>query len=82
MKALAQVLDLRGFVRSEEMKPTVILILSALLLTAHRYFGSIEFAARTFVTASEFERAGFMFLAAFVLMGVIPAIVTKKIFRD
>ena len=82
MNALTHALDIRGMVRSDEMKPTVILILSALLLTAHRYFGSMEFASRLFVSASEFERAAFMFVTAFILLGVIPAIVSKKIFKD
>jgi membrane protease YdiL (CAAX protease family) len=75
-------LDIRTLLHSEEEKPTVILIASALLLTLHRCFGSMDFAARYFPSASSFEMAFFMFAAAFVLLGVIPLAAIILIFRE
>jgi membrane protease YdiL (CAAX protease family) len=75
-------LDIRALLHSEEEKPTVILMASALLLTVHRCFGSMDFAARYFPSASSFETAVFMFASAFVLLGVIPLAAIILIFRE
>jgi uncharacterized protein len=68
--------------QSEDLKPGMILLLSALILTIHRYFGSIEFAIETFTGISEYNAAIFMFLSAFILLGLIPFIIIKFIFRE
>jgi membrane protease YdiL (CAAX protease family) len=82
MKALLNILDLRTSVGAGEMKPTVILIMSALILAVHRYFGSMEFALRTFSPASESFASLFMFVTAFLLLGLAPLTVVLLVFRD
>jgi membrane protease YdiL (CAAX protease family) len=69
-------------VEQAELKPTLILLGAALLLTLHRYLGSIEFAARTFPAASRFEATVFMFAAALLLMGLVPIAIVIFIFRE
>jgi len=65
-----------------ELKPTLILLGAALLLTLHRYLGSIEFATRAFPSASRFEATAFMFAAAQLLMGLVPLAIIIFIFRE
>jgi membrane protease YdiL (CAAX protease family) len=72
MKNPADLLYVEALFRAEERKPTLILLMSATLLTLHRYFGSIEFAKRIFPATSDLAAALFMFASAFVLMGLIP----------
>jgi len=82
MKPLIHALDPRTFVRGEEVQPTVVLILAALLTACHRYFGSLE-AARHFMPACDgITAAVFMFGAAFVLFGIIPCGVLVLGFRE
>jgi uncharacterized protein len=68
--------------QSEDLKPGMILLLSALILTVHRYFGSFEFAQISFAGISDYSAAIFMFLSAFVLLGLIPFTIIKFIFRE
>lgn len=82
MKMLIHLFDFRGLVRTDEIKPTIILILSALLLTIHRYFGSMEFALQTFSSPSSLGAALFMFSAAFMLLAMVPLAVVLFIFRE
>jgi membrane protease YdiL (CAAX protease family) len=65
-----------------ELKPTIILLISALFLTIHKYFGSIEFAKTNFNFTNSSAPAIFMFLTAFILLGVIPFFVIKYIFKE
>lgn len=82
MKMLMNILDLRSVMNPGEIKPTVILLFSALILTVHRYFGSMEFAIRAFAPGSESLPAIFMFLSAFLLLGVIPFSLVVFAFRE
>ena len=82
MKKLVSTLDPRNLWTSDQIKPTVILILSALLPVLHRYFGSMEFARRIFSPLNDFEASLFMFAAAFLLMGILPFLVIRFGFRE
>lgn len=82
MKQLLNILDPRALWTSEQVKPTVILILAALVPTLHRAFGSIEFARLTFLWVGEFQSILYMFGAALLLMGVLPLVVIRAVFRE
>ncbi len=82
MKILVDILNMKTLFRFEEIKPTVILIVSAFLLTVHRYFGSMEFATRFFHWSSSFNAAVYMFASAFVLLGLIPVAAIIFIFNE
>lgn len=69
-------------IKREEIKPTVILISSALFLTLHRYFGSIEFAQSQTVINTFIHPVLFMFLSAFFLLGIIPLLMIRFSFRE
>ena len=70
------------FSQPVELKPTIILLTSALFLTIHKYFGSIEFANSNFNFTYSSAPAIFMFLAAFILLGIVPVFVVKYIFNE
>jgi membrane protease YdiL (CAAX protease family) len=82
MKTLLNILDLRTSIGTGELKPTVILMMSALMLTIHRYFGSMEFAISTAQTVTESQAAFFMFLSAFLLFGIVPLALVILVFRE
>lgn len=76
------ILNPRTLCTPEQTKPTVILLLAALLPALHRCFGSIEFARQAFPSISEFEAAIYMFMAAFILMAILPVAVVHFLFRE
>jgi len=65
-----------------ELKPTIILLASALFLTIHKYFGSIEFANTNFNFTNSSAPSLFMFLTAFILLGIIPLLIVKYLFTE
>jgi uncharacterized protein len=82
MNTLFKALDIRTLLRKEDMTPTLILILSALVLSIDRYFGSIEFAGRLLSTGRGIEASLFMFAALFLLLGALPLMVILFVFRE
>lgn len=82
MKKLISTLDPRNLWTTDQVKPSVILILSALLPALHRYFGSMEFARRSFPAANDFEASLYMFAAAFLVMGILPVLMVRFGFRE
>lgn len=82
MKALLNILNPIQLYKSEQVKPTVILVLSALLLTVHRYFGSMEFIRRVSPSISEFGAAVYMFGALFILLGLVPLVIIRFFFKQ
>jgi membrane protease YdiL (CAAX protease family) len=82
LKPLTDVLNLRPLYSGEQWKPTIILLLSAFLPALHRSFGSLQFANSAFPFFGEFEAAVFMFTAAFALMGVLPVLVVRFVFKE
>jgi membrane protease YdiL (CAAX protease family) len=82
MRILRPILD--AF-RGPQLKPTVILLISSPLLVGWKYFGSAEFFSDNFAAASENAAvygAIYQFVSCFVLMGVLPALVVKLLFRE
>jgi uncharacterized protein len=75
-------LDLRWNIQIEELKPGIIILVSTLILTFHRYFGSSEFARNVFPGISDYHASLFMFTAAFILLGIVPLLKVKFIFKE
>jgi membrane protease YdiL (CAAX protease family) len=71
--------------RGPQRKPTVILLTTSVLLLVWKYYGAPEFLAAKFVNlAGDAQVAGAIghFLSCFVLLGVLPALVVKLLFRE
>jgi membrane protease YdiL (CAAX protease family) len=81
-KRLKDVLNPGELYSHDQFKPTIILLLATILPVAHRTIGSIEFAHRRFPLMNDSEAVLYMFLSAFFLMGVLPAVFVLWIFRD
>ena len=75
MRGVLNSMDVRLLVQTDERKPTVILLLSTLLVTLHSYFGSTKFALRELHAAGPLQAAAYMFVAAFLALGALPALV-------
>ncbi len=82
MKTLISIFHPKGIWTEEQTKPTIILLSTAVLLTIHRYFGSMEFATNLFPGLGSFFAAGYMFLSAFALMGLIPFGIIIIVFQE
>lgn len=82
MKTLIKRFGLELLLEEIRLEPTIILIISAVLVTVHRLFGSMEFAERIFLRSSELGSSLFMFGAAFLLLGVIPLATIIVVFRS
>jgi len=78
----------RGLLSGEARKPTVILLLAPLLLTTFKYYGSRSFylseLADKCVLFNDAARTAELwhFSSAFLLMGVLPALVVKWVFKE
>jgi uncharacterized protein len=74
--------------RGEQLKPTVILLVAPLLMVTWWYFGDPKYLANAlpdaFVLWANRGASGavYSFAAAFVLFGVIPALVVRFAFRE
>lgn len=71
--------------RGPQCKPTVILLSSPILLLMWKYYCAPEFLAAQFPTVTGDSRvAGAIghFLGCFVLLGVVPAVAIKLLFRE
>lgn len=71
--------------RGPNRKPTVILLSSPVLLLAWKYYCAPEFLAAQFPTVTSDARlTGVIghFLGCFVLLGVVPAVAIKLLFRE
>ena len=75
MRDILRILDPRPEMDAGDRKATLLLMLSTLLVAAHRQFGSIQFAPRVWPGANALEAALYMFVTAFVLLGAFPAAV-------
>lgn len=81
MKAL-HLTELYPALQKEDIKPAFILLGSAVILTLHRYAGSMEFAEKTFAGISSLYSSTYMFIGAFIMMGVIPMLIVKYVFKE
>lgn len=72
----------------EIIKPTIILLMAAIIPTLHTYVGSREFfvnaynATITDESILQWYSVIYFFISAFVLMGIIPMLITKFILKE
>ena len=67
--------------KKDELNATIILIGSAVLLTIHRYYGSTDFGLQAISSFSQSDGVLIMFISAFILMGLLPALILFYGFR-
>lgn len=82
MRAWIDFLNPLTLCRSEDVKPSVILLLAAVVPTIHRSFGSMEFAGRALGVANESAAAAYMFGTAGLLLGLLPLAVVRFVFKE
>jgi len=82
IKQCITTLNPNGLYTGEQLKPTIILLLATILPTIHIYFGSIDFARKTFPSISGFGASNYMFISMFILMGLLPVAVLLFIFKE
>jgi len=66
----------------KDLKPSVILLGSALLLTLQRYFGFAGFANSNTGMGNPYSPTIFMFASAFFLLGIIPVCIIWFVFKE
>ena len=87
MNRLAPLQPLQEAFQGKQFKPTIILLVSPLVLVTWKYFGAPEYyleelAPRLALFDTPAAAAVYSFLSAFVLMAVVPALVVKLVFRE
>ncbi len=80
-------ISLAGLFSGPHRKPTLILLLTPVLLTVFKYYGSKQFYLdniQSFLLASnpEWAAALYVFVSSFVLFGLIPALIIKFVFHE
>jgi membrane protease YdiL (CAAX protease family) len=81
-------ISLAGLFHGENKKPTIILLLTPLVLTTWKYYGTKSFyltsLASTFSLFGNPEQTAelYTFFSAFLLFGVIPWIVVRFVFKE
>jgi membrane protease YdiL (CAAX protease family) len=80
-------LSLRGLFDGELRKPTIILLSAPFILTTFKYYGSKSFyfehlASVVLLGDAEFTAAFYVFLSSFVLMGIVPLLIVRFLFRE
>jgi len=74
--------------RGEQVKPTVILLSSTSLMLAWKYFGSPEFYRAHFslwpISGADPDAAAaiYSFGLCFLLLGIVPVLIVKRLFRE
>jgi len=82
LKKIIGIVNPSSLYTSDQLKPTIILLLAAILPTVHIYFGSIQFVQKMNPGVSSFGAAIFMFATMFILMGLIPLAIIIFIFKE
>ena len=82
MNPLFKMYDGQEFLTDIKLKPTIILLSSALLVTIHSYFGSIGFAVKNTEISNVINPVTYMFLTAFLLFGLLPVLTIKVGFKE
>ncbi len=80
-------LSLQGLFSGDNRKPTIILLLTPILLTTFKYYGSKDFFLANFslyVTSGnvEFLAALYVFLSSFLILGIIPLLIVRFVFKE
>lgn len=88
MKRFEHSISLTGLFSGENKKPTLILLLSPIILTTYKYYGGRSFylsqLSQTIVLSgnNELTAALYTFFSSFVLLGVIPALIVRFVFKE
>jgi membrane protease YdiL (CAAX protease family) len=82
MTKLADSLHLKNLAGPGQLKPTVILISATVLLATHRHFGTPAFWDRHAPFTGGIADPLFMFLSAFLLLGLIPFAIVRWWFHE
>ncbi|HLF20300.1 MAG TPA: CPBP family glutamic-type intramembrane protease [Bacteroidota bacterium] len=81
-------LSLQGLFSGDNRKPTLILLLTPFLLTTFKYYGSQSFYLNHLASSvnlfhnAEMSAEYYVFLSSFVLLGVVPLLIIKFVFRE
>lgn len=81
-------LSLKGLFTGEHRKPTLILLLTPVLLTAFKYYGTKEFYLAHLQSSvvlggnPEWTAALYVFCSSLVLFGAVPVVIIKAFFRE
>ncbi len=81
-------IDIKDLTAPENRKPAVVLLLTPFLLTTFKYYGSKAFylshlaATAPALGDADWRAELYHFLSAFLLLGMIPALVTRFGFRE
>jgi membrane protease YdiL (CAAX protease family) len=81
-------ISLEAYFSGERLKPTVILLLTPVLLVTFKYYGSkqwyFEALRNSFVLADnpELTSALYVFFASFILFGIVPLLVIRLVFKE
>lgn len=75
-------LNIKHVIPKDELKPIAILFLSVLILAVHKSFGSIQFAYANFPGITEYNAVIFMFVSTFILLGFLPIILIRVLFKE
>lgn len=67
--------------RKSDFKILLILLYTPLALTISRYYGSVEFYTHHISPADGPQNQYYYFLASFVLLGIIPVIISTLVFK-
>jgi membrane protease YdiL (CAAX protease family) len=82
MKTIVSLINPGPLCPSEQIKPSVILLLAAFLPTVHKYFGSMEFAYQYLGYLDSSIVSLYMFITAFILMGIFPCLIIRYYFHE
>ncbi|MBI3586538.1 MAG: CPBP family intramembrane metalloprotease [Ignavibacteriales bacterium] len=88
MKRFEQSISFAGLFNGENKKPSLILLLTPVILTTYKYYGTKPFylsqLSQTFILFNNVEltAALYTFFSTFVLLGVIPALIVKFVFKE
>lgn len=78
----SEAIRIKSFIASDEFKPATILVAAALLPSIHKYFFWLKPGAvnsRLFGISAD---SAWMFVAMFLLLGVIPALTVRFVFHE
>lgn len=78
MRSAFAAIDPRPYLTREALKPTVVLVSAPALVLLHRYMSLMRFPW----TDDPSSAALFQLALAFVLFGVVPALIVKLVFRE
>lgn len=82
MNAHEKILDFRSLARTEGLRPAAVITAGTVLVVIHRYAGSPPFGPGQFAGTGNFDTIMLMFLAAFFLFGVVPALAVRPLLGE